>query len=91
MTIFSDTCEKALQCEDCGKTYGKKQLLRGHVKETETRTHTHAHTHTHTHTRPYKCNICGKAFMQKLVLHGHINVHSVPHNSNSLVLNYRLF
>uniref|UniRef100_A0A8C5RWU6 Uncharacterized protein n=1 Tax=Laticauda laticaudata TaxID=8630 RepID=A0A8C5RWU6_LATLA len=82
--------EKPYECNECGKSFGKRATLNTHG-----RTHTgekpfqcshcdkrfsqssHLQLHDQTHTeKPYKCNECGKSFGKRSTLNTHGRTHT---------------
>ncbi|XP_071515684.1 uncharacterized protein [Panulirus ornatus] len=78
--------EKPFRCEDCGKTFAKKQYLTKHrYRHREVKPHAcdvcekrfaqkfevAVHKIKHTGERPYRCEVCHKPFRSKVNLNNH--------------------
>ncbi|XP_063325672.1 zinc finger protein ZFP2-like isoform X1 [Pelmatolapia mariae] len=68
----TETREKSLQCDTCGKTFQYKCLLTAHLT-------------VHTGEKPYFCSICEKRFIRKIQLKNHMRIHTgeYPYSCNS--------
>uniref|UniRef100_A0AAY5L6U7 C2H2-type domain-containing protein n=1 Tax=Esox lucius TaxID=8010 RepID=A0AAY5L6U7_ESOLU len=63
LLAHTSTHERTFRCEICGKSFGKKQILK-------------SHQFTHTGERPFVCNYCGKSFAFLCNLKTHERVHT---------------
>lgn len=65
----TDSLDKIVQCEFCGKTFTKAVRLK-------------VHRRMHTDERPFKCNICSSSFRVRTVLQAHMRIHRFYNNHN---------
>ncbi|XP_069371397.1 zinc finger protein 583-like isoform X2 [Paralichthys olivaceus] len=86
----TNTKERSFKCDTCGKSYGRKNRLKDHIKShtsekpfcqtckksfVNTR-NLKVHMRTHTGERPYSCHLCEKRWVTKGDLKVHIRFHT---------------
>lgn len=62
--MSSESCKK-FECDECMKTFSKKNNLNDHILA------------KHSNTKKYVCSICKKSFSYKQSFNRHMNVHKV--------------
>ncbi|XP_042291745.1 zinc finger protein 665-like [Thunnus maccoyii] len=61
--IGCNTAEKPFSCSDCGKRFGRKALLKSHLR-------------IHTGEKPFSCSVCGKRFAHRTNMTQHMAYHT---------------
>ena len=85
-----DRKENSYNCNDCGKSFGRHDVLRRHEKSHDKSTTSHICTicgqsygrkdtlrrHEKSHEKAHTCNICGKSFGRQDHLRRHEKIHT---------------
>ncbi|XP_066526663.1 zinc finger protein 776-like isoform X2 [Hoplias malabaricus] len=63
--VQSQTADRVVYCEYCGKPFGNRELLKQHLV-----------VHQKEKPRPYRCDLCGKSYSYAQVLEIHRRTHT---------------